>query len=56
MIISSVVVVVISVSIEASKVQQWQKGYPTLSEYPGEEGQPIPEMHDPLLNDPEVLQ
>ena len=34
----------------------WSKGYPSKSECPGEEGQLIPEMHDPLLNDPEVLQ
>jgi len=34
----------------------WSKGYPSKSECAGEEGQSIPEMHDPLLNDPEVLQ
>ena len=34
----------------------WQKGYPSESECPGQEGQLIPEMHDPFLNDPEVLQ
>lgn len=34
----------------------WQKGYPSKSECPGQEGQLIPEMHDLLLNDPEVLQ
>ncbi|WP_323816514.1 hypothetical protein [Cellvibrio sp. NN19] len=33
----------------------WQKGYPSKSECPGHEGQLIPEMHDPLLNDPDVL-
>lgn len=33
----------------------WQKGFPSLSECAGEEGQLIPEMHDPLLNDPDVL-
>ena len=33
----------------------WQKGYPSKSECPGQEGQLIPEMHDPLLNDPDVL-
>jgi len=33
----------------------WQKGYPSKSECPGEEGELIPEMHDPLLNDPDVL-
>jgi hypothetical protein len=34
----------------------WQKGYPSQSECPGEVGQLIPEMHDTLLNDPDVLQ
>ncbi|MEJ2046267.1 MAG: hypothetical protein P8X74_21405 [Reinekea sp.] len=34
----------------------WSKGYPSLSECAGEEGKLIPEMHDPLLNDPDVLQ
>jgi len=34
----------------------WKKGYPSLSECPGQETQLIPEMHDTLLNDPEVLQ
>src|SRR5690625_4972385 len=34
----------------------WQKGYPNKSECEGEEGELIPEMHDPLLNDPDVLQ
>jgi len=34
----------------------WQSGYPSLSECTGQETQLIPEMHDPLLNDPEVLQ
>ena len=34
----------------------WQSGFPTYSECPGQEGQLIPEMHDPLLNDPDVLQ
>lgn len=33
----------------------WQTGYPSKSECPGKEGQLIPEMHDPLLNDPDVL-
>ncbi|ACE85872.1 hypothetical protein [Cellvibrio japonicus] len=33
----------------------WQKGYPSKSECPGQVGQLIPEMHDPLLNDPDVL-
>jgi len=34
----------------------WQSGFPTYSECPGAEGELIPEMHDPLLNDPDVLQ
>jgi hypothetical protein len=34
----------------------WSKGYPSKSECKGMEGQLIPEMHDPLLNDPDVLQ
>ena len=34
----------------------WSQGYPRYSECEGEEGQLIPEMHDPLLNDPDVLQ
>ena len=34
----------------------WQSGFPSHSECPGHEGQLIPEMHDPLLNDPDVLQ
>lgn len=33
----------------------WQKGYPSKSECPGQEGKLIPEMHDPLVNDPDVL-
>lgn len=33
----------------------WSQGYPRYSECEGEEGQLIPEMHDPLLNDPDVL-
>ena|GEM_PF-1972744 len=33
----------------------WSKGYPSVSECEGEEGKLIPEMHDALLNDPEVL-
>ena len=33
----------------------WQKGFPTKSECAGQEGQLIPEMHDALLNDPDVL-
>ncbi|MFQ3172803.1 MAG: hypothetical protein ACI9DG_002846 [Oleispira sp.] len=33
----------------------WSKGYPSKSECAGQEGQLIPEMHDPLLNDPDVL-
>ncbi|MDQ2075474.1 hypothetical protein [Marinimicrobium sp. ABcell2] len=34
----------------------WQKGYPSKSECEGEVGELIPEMHDPLLTDPAVLQ
>lgn len=34
----------------------WSDGFPRVSECEGEEGELIPEMHDPLLNDPEVLQ
>jgi hypothetical protein len=34
----------------------WSKGFPDRSECAGEEGKLIPEMHDPLLNDPDVLQ
>lgn len=33
----------------------WQKGFPSKSECAGEEGKLIPEMHDVLLNDPDVL-
>jgi hypothetical protein len=33
----------------------WQSGFPSKSECAGQEGQLIPEMHDPLLNDPDVL-
>ncbi|WP_396589156.1 hypothetical protein [Bermanella sp. R86510] len=33
----------------------WQKGFPSKSECEGQEGELIPEMHDPLLNDPDVL-
>lgn len=40
----------------STAVLTWQKGFPSNSECTGEEGQLIPEMHDPLLNDPEVLQ
>lgn len=40
----------------ADKNLTWQKGFPTISECAGQEGQLIPEMHDPLLNDPDVLQ
>ena len=38
-----------------AKNQTWQNGFPTKSECAGQEGQLIPEMHDPLLNDPDVL-
>ncbi|WP_394201785.1 hypothetical protein [Marinagarivorans algicola] len=34
----------------------WQKGFPSISECAGQKGQLIPEMHDVLLNDPDVLQ
>lgn len=34
----------------------WKKGFPNKSECAGEEGNLILEMHDPLLNDPDVLQ
>jgi hypothetical protein len=34
----------------------WRKGYPSVSECEGEKGELILEMHDPLLNDPDVLQ
>lgn len=34
----------------------WQQGFPSKSECKGKEGQLIPEMHDALLNDPDVLQ
>ena len=34
----------------------WQKGYPSQSECAGQEGQLIPEMHNPLLNDADVLE
>ena len=40
----------------AAKNLTWQQGYPNVSECPGEEGKPIPETVDPLLNDPDVLQ
>ena len=33
----------------------WQKGFLSKSECAGQEGQLIPEIHDPLLNDPDVL-
>lgn len=39
----------------ATKNLTWQKGFPSKSECAGQEGQLIPEMHDPLLNDPDVL-
>ena len=38
-----------------SKSQTWQSGFPSKSECAGQEGQLIPEMHAPLLNDPDVL-
>ena len=39
----------------AAKQLSWQQGFPSRSECPGQEGQLIPELHDPLLNDPDVL-
>jgi hypothetical protein len=39
----------------AANNQAWQSGFPSKSECAGQEGQLIPEMHDPLLNDPDVL-
>jgi len=36
--------------------QSWSMGYPRESECSGQEGQLIPEVHDPILNDPEVLE
>jgi len=36
--------------------QTWKKGYPNTSECANQQNQLIPEMHDALLNDPEVLQ
>jgi len=33
----------------------WDEGFPSVSECDGEEGALIPEIHDPLLNDPDVL-
>lgn len=40
----------------SEKGKSWADGFPRYSECEGEEGQLIPEMHDPLLNDPEVLE
>ena len=39
----------------AAKQLSWQQGFPSRSECPGQESQLIPELHDPLLNDPDVL-
>lgn len=39
----------------AAKNLTWQQGYPQTSECAGQTGKPIPEMVDPLLNDPDVL-
>lgn len=39
----------------ASNNQTWVTGYPSKSECEGQEGNLIQEMHDPLLNDPDVL-
>ncbi|MGR6871823.1 hypothetical protein ACU6U9_05835 [Pseudomonas sp. HK3] len=38
-----------------SKNLTWQKGFPSKSECARQEGQLIPEMHEPLLNYPDVL-
>ncbi|WP_147305235.1 hypothetical protein [Alkalilimnicola ehrlichii] len=43
------------VSWLADRDLTWSQGFPRYSECPGEAGELIPEMHDPLLNDPEVL-
>ena len=40
----------------AAKNLTWQKGYPSTSECASDAGKPIPEMVDPTLNDPDVLQ
>ncbi|WP_394168597.1 hypothetical protein [Saccharospirillum alexandrii] len=40
----------------AEEDMTWSDGFPSASECDGEEGELIPEMHDPMLNDPEVLQ
>jgi hypothetical protein len=42
--------------LTSNNLTWWKKGYPSKSECAGQEGQFIPEMHDPLLNDPEVMQ
>jgi hypothetical protein len=42
-------------SLLTANNQTWQSGFPSKSECAGQEGQLIPEMHDPLLNDPDVL-
>ena len=39
----------------AAKQLSWQQGFPSRSECPGQQGQLIPELHDSLLNDPDVL-
>jgi hypothetical protein len=39
-----------------SKNLTWSKGYPNKSECAGQTDKLIPEIHDPLLNDAEVLQ
>ena len=39
----------------AARQLTWQKGFPSKSECPGAEGKLIPELHDPLLNDLDVL-
>ena len=39
----------------ASNELTWMDGVPSVSECEGQEGQLIPELHDPILNDPEIL-
>ena len=39
----------------SSNTLTWKKGYPDVSECAADNGGPIPEMSDPLLNDPDVL-
>ena len=39
----------------ASNELTWMDGVPSVSECEGQEDQLIPELHDPILNDPEIL-